>query len=91
MSVASPARVRVLRKAAARFRQTFGERLQQARLRAGLSQSDCAHRCGITQRSLSRYETNRTEPSCSILLQLAVQIRAEPAELLGVLDDEGGR
>lgn len=78
------ARARALRRAAAAFPRAFGDRLRRLRLAAGFSQAECAVRCGIALRSLSRYENNTTEPSASVLLLLAAGLGVEPADLLGV-------
>jgi transcriptional regulator with XRE-family HTH domain len=83
------ARARVFRRAAAQFPRVFGDRLRRLRLAAGFSQAECATRCGISLRSLSRYENNTTEPSAPVLLLLAAGIGVEPADLLGVAHEQG--
>ena len=77
------ARAKALRQAAARFPKTFGRRLQRLRVAAGFGQPAAAKRCGISVRSLSRYETNRTMPSPAVVLLLAAGLGVEPAKLLG--------
>ncbi len=83
------ARARVFRRAAAQFPRVFGDRLRSLRLAAGFSQAECATRCGISLRSLSRYENNTTEPSAPVLLLLAAGIGVEPSDLLGVAHEQG--
>jgi transcriptional regulator with XRE-family HTH domain len=78
------ARAKALRRAASRFPATFGERLQRLRAAAGLSQPECARLCGVSERSLSRWENNTTMPNPAVLLLLAAGLDVDPAELLGV-------
>ena len=84
VSVVTSSRARTFRRAAEQFAQAFGDRLRRLRLAAGRSQADCAERCGIAPRSVSRYETGATLPSASVVLLLAAGIDVEPAALLGI-------
>lgn len=49
---------------------TAGTLLRDARRRAGMTQTQLAHRAGITQSVVSAYESNRREPSLPVLLRL---------------------
>ena len=49
----------------------LGDRLRQARLRKGLSQSGAAALCGVSQQNISRYEEGAVEPTAGALLALA--------------------
>ena len=82
--VAESARSRALRRAAASFPTTFGPRLQRLRVAAGFGQPAFAQHCGISVRSLSRYENNTTMPSPPVLLLLAAGLDVAPSVLLGV-------
>lgn len=82
--VVETARTRALRRAAASFPTMFGGRLQRLRVAAGFGQPAFARHCGVSVRSLSRYETNATMPSPPVLLLLAAGLGVEPGDLLGV-------
>lgn len=63
--------------------RTFGQRLREARLRAGLSQSDLEEQSGIPKARLSRYENGHIVPSIQTLERLAVALKVSEASLLG--------
>lgn len=48
----------------------FGERLRMARERKGLSQLDVYNRTNISNKSLSRYENNKTSPDPEVIKTL---------------------
>lgn len=50
---------------------TFGERLRKSRLNLGLSISDVANLCSITDSVISGYECNRYNPSKEVLTLLS--------------------
>jgi transcriptional regulator with XRE-family HTH domain len=50
---------------------TFGQRLQELRTQAGLSQSQLADRSGIPVWTLRGYEQGRREPLWNVLFKLA--------------------
>jgi transcriptional regulator with XRE-family HTH domain len=58
----------------------FGKRLREARLNAGLSQSDLED---ISKARLSRYENGHVEPSIQTLNRLARALNVSEASLLG--------
>src|SRR5206468_9651572 len=64
----------------------FGNRLREARLGAGLSQSDLEDISGIPKARPSRYENGHVEPSIQTLNRLARALNVSEASLLG---DEG--
>lgn len=49
---------------------TSGALLREARLRAGLTQSELAHRVGTTQPVIGRWERNEVQPSFERLQEL---------------------
>jgi transcriptional regulator with XRE-family HTH domain len=69
----------------------FGNRLREARLAAGLSQSELEELSGIPKARLSRYENGHVEPSIQTLARLARALNVSEASLLGdqraVLED----
>ena len=61
----------------------FGNRLREARLSAGLSQSELEELSGIPKARLSRYENGHVEPSIQTLARLARALNVSEASLLG--------
>jgi transcriptional regulator with XRE-family HTH domain len=61
----------------------FGNRLREARIRAGLSQSELEELSGIPKARLSRYENGHVEPSIQTLTRLATALNVSEASLLG--------
>lgn len=51
--------------------KTFGEKLRQAREISGLSQESLAKEAGLTQRSITSYETNQSKPRGATARRLA--------------------
>jgi transcriptional regulator with XRE-family HTH domain len=60
----------------------FGNRLREARLAAGLSQSELEELSGIPKARLSRYENGHVEPSIQTLARLAKALNVSEASLL---------
>ena len=82
--------------------RTFGRRLRETRVKAGLSQSDLEEISGIPKARLSRYENGHVAPSIQTLERLARALsvseaslldddRALMEEFLGVLQQRGVR
>jgi transcriptional regulator with XRE-family HTH domain len=63
--------------------KTFGQRLRDTRIRAGLSQSDLEEISGIPKARLSRYENGHVAPSIQTLERLAKALDVSEASLLG--------
>jgi transcriptional regulator with XRE-family HTH domain len=63
--------------------RTFGQRLRQTRIKAGLSQSDLEEISGIPKARLSRYENGHVAPSIQTLERLARALSVSEASLLG--------
>ena len=61
----------------------FGNRLREARVGAGLSQSELEELSGIPKARLSRYENGHVEPSIQTLARLARALKVSEASLLG--------
>jgi transcriptional regulator with XRE-family HTH domain len=66
-----------------RDERTFGQRLRETRVRAGLSQSDLEQVSGIPKARLSRYENGHVAPSIQTLERLARALNVSEASLLG--------
>jgi transcriptional regulator with XRE-family HTH domain len=66
-----------------RDERTFGQRLRETRVRAGLSQSDLEEISGIPKARLSRYENGHVAPSIHTLERLARALNVSEASLLG--------
>jgi transcriptional regulator with XRE-family HTH domain len=62
---------------------TFGQRLRQARLLAGFSQTELEVRSGIPKARLSRYENGHVLPSLQTLGRLSEALGVSEATLLG--------
>lgn len=61
----------------------FGNRLREARVHAGFSQSELEELSGIPKARLSRYENGHVEPSIQTLARLARALNVSEASLLG--------
>ena len=61
----------------------FGQRLRDARVQAGLSQSELEDISGIPKARLSRYENGHVEPSIQTLARLSRALNVSEASLLG--------
>jgi transcriptional regulator with XRE-family HTH domain len=61
---------------------TFGDRLRQARLGAGLTQSQLVRISGIPKPTLSRYENGHVMPSLQTLARLAEALDLPEGALL---------
>ena len=63
--------------------KNFGQRLREARITAGLSQSELEEISGIPKARLSRYENGHVAPSIQTLERLATALKVSEASLLG--------
>ena len=63
--------------------KTFGQRLRDTRIHAGMSQSDLEEISGIPKARLSRYENGHVAPSIQTLERLARALGVSEASLLG--------
>jgi transcriptional regulator with XRE-family HTH domain len=62
--------------------ESLGGRLREARLAAGLSQTELSQKCGIPKPTLSRYENDHVSPSIHTLLRLAAALGVAENTLL---------
>lgn len=63
--------------------KTFGERVREKRISAGLSGSELARRVGIHHTSLMRFERGEFEPQLSVACAIAAALGVGIAELAG--------
>ncbi|WP_282697400.1 helix-turn-helix transcriptional regulator [Streptomyces sp. CC208A] len=63
-------------------RQAIGARIRTAREHANLSQLALADRCGVDHKTIHRIEYGTSDPSLSLLLQIAQALDVPLAELL---------
>jgi transcriptional regulator with XRE-family HTH domain len=67
---------------------TFAENLRKYRLQNGLTQIDLASKCGINPKTLSSYETGRTEPNLGEIRKLCEVFHCSIAALIGTKERE---
>lgn len=65
----------------------FKERLKQLRLERQLSQSELAKNLGVSQRSISSWETGFRQPDFDTLERIARFFEVTTDYLLGLVDD----
>lgn len=65
----------------------LGERIVQARERAGFSTAQLARRLGVKTRTLSSWEKNASEPRSNRLMTLAGSLNVSPIWLLNGTDE----
>ena len=66
---------------------SFGDRLQELRRRAKLSQEALAQRLGVSPQSVSKWETGRNLPETALILPLSRLLGVRAGELLGERED----
>ena len=62
---------------------TFGERLQQVRKAAGLSQEQLGDLIGMSRQAVSKWETDQAAPDIETLARLCGVLGVSADELLG--------
>ncbi|MCD7712770.1 MAG: helix-turn-helix domain-containing protein [Firmicutes bacterium] len=68
---------------------TFGERLKKARDRKGMRQTDVMLATGISEPSLSRYESNTTHPTPEKITRLIKLYDVSAEYIMGLTDKMG--
>jgi len=71
-------------KAPAKPRTAFAQRLRSIRQHRNMTQLDLAEATGYTQRVISYYETECTDPNAEMLVAFAKALRVSADELLGL-------
>lgn len=62
---------------------SFGQRLRELRVAAGLSQLALAKKSGLAQTNISGWEAGRSAPLVTVLPALAAALGCDAADLLG--------
>lgn len=65
-------------------RKEFSERLQDARQKAGLKQSDLARKVGVASTTVANYEQGRSDPQIPMLIRLSQVLNISADSLLGL-------
>ncbi len=60
----------------------FKDRLKQARLNRGMTQSELAERIGVVKSTVAGYETGRSEPNMEKFAQIMAVLRTDANALL---------
>ena len=66
----------------------LGEKIKQLRKSKGISQEDLASMLKINRNYLSRIETGKSEPTSSVLKQIAEIFSVDLNSLLDIIDEE---
>ena len=66
---------------AASAQKTFGARIRDLRLAAGMTQEDLSERCGLFRTYMSRIETGRANPTLTMIHALACSLGVEVSTL----------
>lgn len=69
---------------------TFGERLRSRRQDLGMSQTDIADSIMVSQKQVSRYESDSSEPTAEVISRLAMALGVSADWLLGLAHRVGG-
>lgn len=65
-------------------RKEFAERLQDARQKAGLKQSELARKVGVASTTVANYEQGRSDPQIPMLIRLSQVLNISADNLLGL-------
>lgn len=70
----------------------IGENIKEIRIKRGITQAQLADKLGLSEKTMSSWEVNRTEPSLQNLKDIAKVLNCTSAALLGedysISDDE---
>ena len=66
---------------AASAQKTFGARIRDLRLAAGMTQEDLSERCGLFRTYMSRIETGQANPTLTMIHALAGSLRVPVVRL----------
>lgn len=67
----------------------IGDRIKEARLRAGLTQEELAKMVGVTKGSIANYETGVSVPKVECLYPLMAALGVDANYVYGVTPDDG--
>lgn len=77
------------RRSATAIDVEIGQRLRQARIRRGLSQTELGAAIGVTFQQVQKYEKGESRIALSTLAQLRTALQIEAADLLPTLRNDG--
>lgn len=60
-----------------------GDNIRKVRMKRGLTQAQLADRVNVSEKTVSSWEVNRTEPSMSYIERIADVLTCQKSELLG--------
>lgn len=63
---------------------SLGERIKQARIKKGLSQTELGEKCGVTPSMISFIESGEKIPSVAVLKIMAIELDTTADYLLGI-------
>lgn len=67
---------------------SFGEKVQMLRKNHGMSQETLANMLRINRNCLSRIETGKSEPSLSVIKNIAILFKTDVESLIGIEDNK---
>lgn len=65
------------------IKQNLGQNIKQYRLQANLSQEELGQKCGVNFRTISSWESNRTEPNVKNIQDLTKALGVSESVLFG--------
>ena len=74
-------------KSSKKYRPVFSQNLVKLRKERGLSQSDLAKLCGLTQRMIAYYENEAVKPPIDKIEAIAKVLKVGINKLLGTTED----
>jgi transcriptional regulator with XRE-family HTH domain len=67
---------------------TLGKRIKNCRKEKGFSQNDLAEACGVFQKNISDYESDKTIPYADVLRLIAEKLEVSADFLLGMVSEQ---
>lgn len=67
-----------------RWLNEFGRRLKKKMYMRGITQTEVAERCGVTQATVSKYLSGRSMPSAYAIKQIAGLLNCSPDDLFNI-------
>ena len=61
----------------------IGDNIRKVRIKRGLTQAQLADRVSVSEKTVSSWEVNRTEPSMGYIEKIASALTCQKSELLG--------
>ena len=67
----------------------YGKRIRECRIRQGLTQQQLAENLGITQKTVSKYETEFLDLSTEMLIRISKYFKESSDYILGMETEDG--